>query len=539
MSNPYFNASGSPVDGSELTSSTMRTEFAAIAAGFDKLPTLSGNGYKIAYVNASGTAIDVIGNAQAAITFLTTPSSANLAALLSDETGSGAAVFATSPTLVTPALGTPSSGTLTNCTGLPVATGMSGLGSGVATFLATPSSANLRSALTDETGSGAAVFATSPTLVTPNIGEATATSVNSLVLSDGPGSGSGNVVIGQAAGAALTTGSNNVLIGQNAGDSLLTSGAVVAIGLNALIDGTAVHTTVAVGYGALQKATTGRCVGIGVSAGNSVTTGAYITAIGNSAAAFVTGDGNTAVGDTAGQFISTGQNNTVIGRDSGGVLTTGGNNTLIGYQSASSSTSVSNEITLGNSSITTLRCQVTSITALSDARDKTDVVPLPSGIETVMALNPIRFTWNMRDGGKVGIKDAGFIAQDLQTVDDEWLRLVYAENPEKLEASYGRLIPVLVKAIQEQQQQINQLKKGSIMNRIVMLVLAALFATVGFAAEPAYWMKSYPGATKSQTTHCLAVAENAYANALNGGMDGVAWAVLAKGNAWERCMEGK
>ena len=61
------------------------------------------------------------------------------------------------------ALGTPSSGTLTNATGLPISTGVSGLGSGVATFLATPSSANLASAVTDETGSGPLVFATSPT----------------------------------------------------------------------------------------------------------------------------------------------------------------------------------------------------------------------------------------------------------------------------------------------------------------------------------------------------------------------------------------
>ena len=67
-------------------------------------------------------------------------------------------------TLTAPALGTPASGTLTNCTGLPVATGISGLGSNVATFLATPSSANLASALTDETGSGAAVFGTAPTI---------------------------------------------------------------------------------------------------------------------------------------------------------------------------------------------------------------------------------------------------------------------------------------------------------------------------------------------------------------------------------------
>ena len=103
--------------------------------------------------------------------------SANLAAALTDETGSGANVFATSPTLVTPLLGTPTSGTLTNCTGLPVSTGISGLGANVATFLATPSSANLISAVTDETGTGALVFATSPTLVTPTLGAATATSV--------------------------------------------------------------------------------------------------------------------------------------------------------------------------------------------------------------------------------------------------------------------------------------------------------------------------------------------------------------------------
>lgn len=68
----------------------------------------------------------------------------------------------TSATLVTPALGTPSSGTLTSCTGLPISTGVSGLGSGVATFLATPSSSNLLSAVTGETGTGSLVFNTEP-----------------------------------------------------------------------------------------------------------------------------------------------------------------------------------------------------------------------------------------------------------------------------------------------------------------------------------------------------------------------------------------
>jgi hypothetical protein len=100
--------------------------------------------------------VDGLGSGVA--TFLVTPSSANLASALTDETGTGAAVFANSPTLVTPALGTPSAVVLTNGTGLPISTGVSGLASNVATFLATPSSANLISAVTDETGTGLLVL---------------------------------------------------------------------------------------------------------------------------------------------------------------------------------------------------------------------------------------------------------------------------------------------------------------------------------------------------------------------------------------------
>jgi len=82
-------------------------------------------------------------------------------------TGTGSAVLATSPTLITPNLGTPSAITLTNATGLPIASGVAGLAAGVAAFLAAPSSANLRTALTDETGTGSAVFGTSPNITAP------------------------------------------------------------------------------------------------------------------------------------------------------------------------------------------------------------------------------------------------------------------------------------------------------------------------------------------------------------------------------------
>jgi len=113
--------------------------------------------------------------------FLTVPSSANLRAAMTDETGTGLLVFNTSPTLVTPALGTPSTLVGTNITGTAagltagnVTTNANLTGAitsvGNAASLGSFTSANLAAALTDETGTGANVFATSPTLVTPLLG---------------------------------------------------------------------------------------------------------------------------------------------------------------------------------------------------------------------------------------------------------------------------------------------------------------------------------------------------------------------------------
>jgi hypothetical protein len=121
----------------------------------------------------------------------------------------------TSPTLTTPALGTPTSGTLTNATGLPISTGVSGLGTGVATFLATPSSANLAAAVTGETGSGALVFATSPTLVTPALGIP-----SSVTLTNATGLPNAGLV-----NSSLTVGTTSIALGS----SSLTLGGLTSV----------------------------------------------------------------------------------------------------------------------------------------------------------------------------------------------------------------------------------------------------------------------------------------------------------------------
>ncbi len=263
----------------------------------------------------------------------------------------------------------------------------------------------------------------------------------------------------------------SILLGDDAGQSM-TSGYSVAIGHRAAAS-TSSETICAVGYGAGQNTSGGANVAIGTSALTGATgcTAGSSVVVGSSAGyALSSGSGNTMLGFITGMATTTGSNNVYVGNSAGSngttantnVLvganiygpTTGSNLVVLGYNASASSNTTSNEVTLGNSSISTLRCNTQTISSLSDRRDKTDINTLDLGLSFINALNPVKFKWETRDGnGKDGTYEAGFIAQDFQQVqkdnDADYLGLVMDENPDRLEASYGKLVPMLVQAVKE------------------------------------------------------------------------------------------
>jgi hypothetical protein len=238
----------------------------------------------------------------------------------------------------------------------------------------------------------------------------------------------------------------------------------IAIGVSALTSDTGGQQNIAIGYQSLS----------------TNTTGSYNTAIGYTSLEKCTGESNVAYGFQSLNDITTGSFNTSIGRGSGSQDKTGSYNTYIGMGTtidngnnqytnstalgAYAQITASHQIVLGNSNITSLKCAKQTITALSDARDKTSISVLDTVGSFIDQLKPVHFEWNMREGGKSkkGSPEIGFLAQDLlEAQDTTGLHvpgLVDTHNPDKLLASYGTLIPVLVKAIQELRKEVAELK---------------------------------------------------------------------------------
>lgn len=250
---------------------------------------------------------------------------------------------------------------------------------------------------------------------------------------------------------------NGVYVKENAAGGL-------ALGFGSLANNTTGNSNIGAGNNSLNANTLGiNNVAVGISSMLLNTTGNRNVAIGNGSCRNVNSNYNVGIGANSAEELTTGSKNVAIGESAGNLLVTGENNIIIGYLSQAATTSSNNSITLGNSYHTVLRCNVTTITSLSDERDKKDIEALPVGLSFIEKLNPVKFVWNDRDDEvKRDIVDFGFIAQELKATqeseDASFLNLVYDENPEKLEASYGKLLPVLVKAIQEMSTEIKSLK---------------------------------------------------------------------------------
>jgi len=243
-----------------------------------------------------------------------------------------------------------------------------------------------------------------------------------------------------------------------------------ALGYGALTVSTADENT-AIGAFALQANTSGDSnTGLGVGALYTNTTGGSNVALGTGALfSNDSGNGNNAMGYDALRNTSTGDNNVALGYQTGYTLTTGSNNTLIGYDADVASNAItnataiganavvdaSNKIRLGDNSITVIEGKV-GFTSSSDRRLKANIENTKYGLETILKLAPVDYTLKSN-----GLAQIGFIAQDLKPIVPEAVNGTEGdiEKGETLGITYSSLIPVLTKAIQEQQQQLEAQQK--------------------------------------------------------------------------------
>jgi hypothetical protein len=313
------------------------------------------------------------------------------------------------------------------------------------------------------TGTGSNVLSASPTLTgtagfanitaSGTLGVTGAGSIEGLTVGRGAGSvstntavgasalvanstGSQSTAVGYQAGYSATTAANTTAVGYQAGYSISTSGATAnstAIGTQALYTGGGGQ-DVAVGYKALYSSNSsgGAGVAIGASAFENLSSGYY----------------GVAVGQNAGKNATTGLNNICIGREAG-------------TDAVVNITTQNNYGVFGNNSTTNAYIKV-AWTVTSDARDKTNITPVPHGLEFVKQLNPVKyqFTDNRTDKNPIGDVKYGFLAQDILALEGANSVVIDNKDSENLKYNGESLVPILVKAIQELKAEIDALKRA-------------------------------------------------------------------------------
>lgn len=261
----------------------------------------------------------------------------------------------------------------------------------------------------------------------------------------------GNTALGFKAGTNVTDQGGNTFVGYNvasaneAGQNNTGIGFEALFNVNTAIGGDQGEYNTAVGYWSGRGITSGgSCALLGQQSGRFITTGSETVGIGaNSANGVTTAIRGVFVGSSTGVNLN-GANNTAIGYNASSVgsAQTYTNVTCLGANSVPTG---SNQVVLGDTNVTVIRAQVTTITALSDRRFKENIRPLDIPDAALDEIEIVVFDWI------AGAKDqVGVIAQQLDAWQDkwnlQWLGLVDKSNPDRLEATPGKLLfPLIVK----------------------------------------------------------------------------------------------
>lgn len=340
-------------------------------------------------------------------------SSAALAGALTDETGSGSAVFSTSPTLVTPILGTPSSGIATNLTGLPLTTGVTGIlpstnggtgvnnGSNTVTLAGSLVTSGANSLTLTTTGPTNVTFPTSGTLSTTT-GTVTAVSIANANGFSGSSSGGATPALTIVAGAITPTSVNSVVLSGSATPTLAVTGTSSISGANTG-DQTITLTGAVTGSGIGSFATTIATPGtLTVSTTNNTAT-AHTHAITSSsapgaAASILATDSSGIIGSTGtrivkGWFTDLTVTNAIAGSITGnsatvttnanltGVVTSSGNATSLGsFTSANLSSALTDETGSGAAVFATSPTLVTPLLGTPTSGVLTNCTGTASGL---------------------------------------------------------------------------------------------------------------------------------------------------------------
>lgn len=313
--------------------------------------------------------------------------------------------------------------------------------------------------------------------------------------SDSAATGSSNVAVGRAALLKVTSGYENVAVGAYSMQDITTGDNNVAVGMYSLDDITEGTDNVAIGRDALGVMTAGSgsiAIGRDSLRTANVTSGiTYNTAVGTQTGYdLTTGSANSMFGYAAGRNIEDAVNNTCVGVNAGYAIEGGDNNLMLGKDTGMTGSpggnivSANNYIVLGDENIASANIQV-DWTVASDARDKTDFTALDLGLDFVKALKPVTYKWDKRSkyGDKTAADydlnaqtpdgthkedwlDIGFKAQEVEALEiaagytkDNKTNLVssHSDDGKQMGLQYTKFVPILVKAIQEQQALIESL----------------------------------------------------------------------------------